>query len=118
MEYGEAATGGPDTKEVYAIYDGQYYFDDSFHAFALGRLTVDGLAGDDVADQDGRLKRDAFLGCGPSFRVLASDQTTWRLQAGLGLRHTKSFRWIRPEPPGSSRMPKRATSCPRASFIA
>ncbi|MFG6083174.1 DUF481 domain-containing protein [Paracoccus litorisediminis] len=114
MEYGEDATGGPDTKDVYAIHDGQYYFDD----FALGRLTVDGLAGDDVADQDGRLKRDAFLGCEPSFRVLASDQTTWRLQAGLGLRHTKSFRWIRPEPLGSSRMPKRATSCPRASFIA
>ena len=44
MEYGEDATGGTDTKEVYAIYDGQYYFDDSFHAFALGRLTV-GRAG-------------------------------------------------------------------------
>ncbi|MTH80115.1 DUF481 domain-containing protein [Paracoccus aestuariivivens] len=97
LEYGESDSGGTDTKDAYAIYDGQYYFDDNFYAFALGRLTVDGLAGDPeddsdeaIADQAGRLKRDAFLGFGPGYRVLGSDQTTWRLQAGLGLRYTKA----------------------------
>ena len=97
LEYGEDDAGDADTKDTYVIYEGQYYFDDNFYAFALGRLTTDGLAGDtagttsaEIADQDGRLKRDAFLGFGPGYRLVNTDDTTWRLQAGAGIRYTKA----------------------------
>ena len=85
LEYGEDDAGDADTKDTYVIYEGQYYFDDNFYAFALGRLTTDGLAGDtagttsaEIADQDGRLKRDAFLGFGPGYRLVNTDDTVLR----------------------------------------
>jgi len=96
LEYGEDDDGDTDTEKTYVIYDGIYNVNDRFYAFALGRLATDGLAGDfdgltaeEIADQQGRLKRDAFLGVGPGYRIVNNDTTAWRVQAGVGIRYTK-----------------------------
>ncbi|MDF3854910.1 YdiY family protein [Paracoccus sp. P2] len=96
LEYGEDDDGDTDTEKTYVIYDGLYNINDRFYAFALGRVATDGLAGDfdgltaeEIADQEGRLKRDAFLGVGPGYRIINSDTTAWRVQAGVGVRYTK-----------------------------
>ena len=103
LEYGEDEDGDTDTEKTSVIYDGNYYFNDKFYAFALGRLTTDGLADDyddlnladlddleDFRDRDGRLKRDAFLGFGPGYRIINNDTTAWRVQAGVGIRYTQT----------------------------
>lgn len=97
IEFGENDNGDKDKEEVAAIYGAQYYFNDRFYAFALGRLNVDGLvdgeadyAGDDVAEELGDLRRDGFLGFGPGYRILNTESTTWRVQAGVGVRYTQT----------------------------
>lgn len=97
LEYGENDDGQKDVEKTSVIYDGNYYFNDKFYAFALGRVTTDGLADDfeelsaeDYADRDGRLKRDAFLGFGPGYRIINNDTTAWRVQAGVGIRYTQA----------------------------
>lgn len=102
IEFGEDDDGDKDKEDVYAIYDAQYYFNDQFYAFALGRVSVDGLVNDDInswkagtlsaddtKDLQGRLKRDAFLGFGPGYRVINNESTAWRVQAGVGVRYTQ-----------------------------
>lgn len=102
LEFGEDDTGKKNKEDVFAIYDAQYYFNDQFYAFALGRVSVDGLVNDDINDLragtisadrkdklQGRLKRDAFLGFGPGYRVINNDTTAWRVQAGVGVRYTQ-----------------------------
>ncbi|NUB43922.1 DUF481 domain-containing protein [Fertoebacter nigrum] len=70
------------TKEdVFAVYDANYYFNDSFYGFALGRIASDGLA-DGFAD---RTKTDAFLGFGPGYRIVNTPDLAWRVQAGIGV---------------------------------
>lgn len=95
LEYGENNDGDTDTKRTSVLYDGNYYFNDQVYAFILGRAAVDGMANDydasvagEAADHDGRLKRDAFLGFGPGYRVINNDTTAWRVQAGVGVRYT------------------------------
>ena len=103
LEYGEDDDGDTDTEKTSVIYDGNYYFNDKFYAFALGRLATDGLADDygdlnladlddeeDYRDLDNRLKRDAFLGFGPGYRIINNDTTAWRMQAGVGIRYTQT----------------------------
>ncbi|MGZ3217184.1 DUF481 domain-containing protein [Paracoccus sp. T5] len=98
IEFGEDDAGNKDQEEVNAIYDAQYYFNDQFYAFALGRITQDGLVdgepnyvGDtEVEDEFEDFRRDAFLGFGPGYRVINSPQTTWRIQAGVGVRYTQT----------------------------
>ncbi|WP_299360042.1 DUF481 domain-containing protein [uncultured Paracoccus sp.] len=100
LEYGEDDDGDTDVKETSVIYDANYYFNDRFYAFALGRLTTDGLADefdvleedgeDEYRDLDGRLKRDALLAFGPGYRVINTDTTAWRVQAGVGVRYTQT----------------------------
>lgn len=100
IEFGEDDNGDKDQEEVNAIYDAQYYFNDRFYAFALGRITQDGLVdgvpnSDATSDEDFRaefsdFRRDAFLGFGPGYRVLNTPQTTWRVQAGVGVRYTET----------------------------
>ena len=100
LEYGENNNGDTDTEKTSVIYDAAYFFNDRFYAFGLGRLTVDGMAGDvdglsdsqAYSDLDGGLKRDAFLGFGPGYRVLNTNTTAWRVQAGVGIRYTKAYR--------------------------
>lgn len=99
LEYGEDNDGDKDTEKTSVIYDAAYFFNDRFYAFALGRLTTDGLAGDidglsdsqTYQDLDGGLKRDAFFGVGPGYRVINNDTTAWRVQAGVGVRYTKAY---------------------------
>ncbi|MDO5614108.1 MAG: DUF481 domain-containing protein [Paracoccus sp. (in: a-proteobacteria)] len=82
LEFGENTEGTKDKEETYVIYDGQYYFDDRLYGFVLGRLSTDALAEGD------NLRRDGFLGFGPGYRVLNTPDTTWRVQAGVGIRYT------------------------------
>lgn len=99
LEYGEDNDGETDTKRTSVIYDGNYFFNEQLYAFVLGRAAVDGMANDydatdldEAADHDGRLKRDAFLGFGPGYRVINNDTTAWRVQAGVGIRYTHTVR--------------------------
>lgn len=78
LEYGENDDGDKDVEKTSVIYEGMYNINDRFYGFALGRLTTDGLAahpvalGDDdtfFADLDGNLKRDAYFGVGPGYRI-------------------------------------------------
>lgn len=79
LDYAEAASVS--TKEdVFMVYDANYYFNDQFYAFVLGRVETDGLA--DAADE---VSTDAFVGVGPGWRVINQPNVTWRLQAGLGV---------------------------------
>ena len=99
IEFGENETGDKDKEEVSAIYDAQYYFNDRFYAFALGRFEIDSLVDgeaegsetpDDVADELTDLRRDGFLGFGPGYRIINNESTTWRVQAGVGVRYTQT----------------------------
>lgn len=94
LEYAEDNDGDAETEKVSVIYDGNYYFNDQFYAFALGRLTTDGVDLDDLDDADfldrnGTLRRDAFFGVGPGYRIINNDTTAWRVQAGIGIRYAK-----------------------------
>lgn len=91
LDYSES--NGSSTKEdVFAIYDANYYFNDNFYGFVLGRIQSDGLGdtltADDIADGitlDQKVKRDGFLGIGPGYRVVNTPDMTWRVQAGIGI---------------------------------
>lgn len=83
MDFSES--GSIKTKEdVFAVYEANYYFDDSFYGFVLGRVKSDGLA---VLATD--VKTDAFLGFGPGYRVINTPDLTWRVQAGIGVSYLK-----------------------------
>lgn len=73
------------SEEVFAVYDANYYFDDSFYAFALGRISTDGLA--DRADETAT---DAFIGFGPGYRIVNREDLTWRVQAGIGVSYLEN----------------------------
>jgi putative salt-induced outer membrane protein len=76
-----AETGGSITKEdAFAIYDANYFFDDNFYGFVLGRVKHDGLA-----STAGQVQTDAFIGIGPGYRVINTPDINWRVQAGLGM---------------------------------
>lgn len=104
LEYGENNAGDKDTEKTYVIYEGMYNFNDRFYGFALGRLTTDALANDPIslasdqtfADLNGRLKRDAYFGVGPGYRVINNETTAWRVQAAVGVRYTKAVNVIDP----------------------
>ncbi|MFC3169524.1 MULTISPECIES: DUF481 domain-containing protein [Paracoccus] len=100
IEFGDDDQGNKDKEEVSTIYDGAYYFNDRFYAFVLGRFSVDGLANGDP-DYDGQpieeideklsdFARDGFIGVGPGYRVINTDTTAWRVQAGIGYRYTQT----------------------------
>lgn len=83
LEFSES--GSIKTKEdVFAVYEANYYFNESFYGFALGRVKSDGLAA-----LAGDVKTDAFLGFGPGYRVINTPDVTLRFQAGLGISYLK-----------------------------
>ncbi|MBD9528615.1 MULTISPECIES: YdiY family protein [Paracoccus] len=104
LEYGEDNSGTTDTEKTSTIYEGLYNINDRFYGFALGRLTTDALAddpvsldeGDSFEDLDGRMKRDAYFGFGPGYRIINNDTTAWRVQAAVGIRYTKQVNVIDP----------------------
>jgi putative salt-induced outer membrane protein len=80
-----ADDNGVKTKEdVFAVYDANYYFNDQFYAFVLGRVETDGLA--NAANEN---KVDGFIGVGPGYRIINTPDTTWRVQAGIGVSYLK-----------------------------
>lgn len=100
IEFGEDDFGNKDKEEVSTIYDGAYYFNDRFYAFVLGRFSIDGLANDDP-DYEGQpsdeideklsdFARDGFIGVGPGYRIINTEATAWRVQAGIGYRYTQT----------------------------
>lgn len=97
IEFGENDNGDKDKEKVSVIYDAQYFFNDQFYAFALGRFTVDSLVdgvpnstGEDASHELSDMRRDGFLGFGPGYRVINNDTTTWRVQGGVGVRYTQT----------------------------
>lgn len=73
------------TKEdALIVYDANYYFDDRFYAFVLGRAEIDGLA--DTATE---IDTDAFVGFGPGYRIINEENMTWRVQAGVGVSYLR-----------------------------
>lgn len=84
IEFGENDDGDRDEERVRGIYDANYYFNDQFYAFALGSFDINGMATGD------NLRRDGFIGAGPGYRVLNTDTTAWRVQAGVGYRYTQT----------------------------
>lgn len=74
-------------EDISAVYDANYYFNDKFYGFVLGRVTTDGLASVATAENDPAkaLAKDAFLGFGPGYRIVNNDNIAWRVQAGAGI---------------------------------
>ena len=70
------------SEDVFGVYDANYYFDDRFYGFVLGRIESNGLAtlGTEV-------KTDAFVGVGPGYRIINTPDIAWRVQAGIGVRY-------------------------------
>ena len=84
LDYAEAS--GVSTKEdVFAVYDANYYFNDKFYGFVLGRVETDGLA-----STAGDVQTDAFVGFGPGWRVINNPDLTWRVQAGIGVSYLEN----------------------------
>lgn len=84
LDFAEA-DGVKSKEDVFGVYDAQYYFDDSFYGFILGRVSSDGLA--ETVDE---VKTDAFVGFGPGYRVINNPDMTWRLQAGIGVSYLEN----------------------------
>lgn len=79
LDFSEA-DGMRSKEDVFAVYDANYYLDDSFYVFGLARLEYDGLA-NTASD----IRRDGFVGFGPGYRILNTQQVAWRVQVGVGL---------------------------------
>lgn len=100
IEFGEDDRGNKDRENVSTIYDGAYYFNDRLYAFVLGRFSIDGLANGDadydgqpdneIAEKLGDFARDGFIGVGPGYRIINTQETAWRVQAGVGYRYTQT----------------------------
>lgn len=86
LDYSEA-DNVKSKEDISAVYDANYYFNDKFYGFVLGRVTTDGLASVATAENDPAkaLGKDAFLGFGPGYRVVNTDSVAWRVQAGVGI---------------------------------
>ena len=78
-EYGQA-NDVVDEENAFLVYDVNRYINESFYVFGLGSLQYDKFASN---------KYDAFLGVGPGYRILNSDEVSWRIQAGPGVRYVE-----------------------------
>ena len=74
-------------EDISAVYDANYYFNDRFYGFVLGRVNTNGLASVATVDNDPAtsIAKDAFLGFGPGYRIVNTDSVAWRMQAGVGI---------------------------------
>ncbi|MBT0959330.1 DUF481 domain-containing protein [Alphaproteobacteria bacterium KMM 3653] len=78
-EFGES-DGVKSKEEVFSVYDVNRYFTDRFYVFGLASIEYDRFATNEL---------DAFVGVGPGYRVVATEDATWRVQAGPGVRFTR-----------------------------
>ena len=78
-EYGESE-GVRSEENVFAVYEGNRYFTERFYVFGLARLEYDDFASN---------TRDGFLGVGPGYRIVNTEDMTWRVQAGPGWRYVE-----------------------------
>ena len=78
VDYADAA-GVKSRQDVFAVHDADYYLNDKVYVFALGRIETNGLA-----STAGDIKTAAFLGFGPGYRNLNTQQVTWPVQIGDG----------------------------------
>jgi putative salt-induced outer membrane protein len=78
-EYGET-NGNTDQEEIFATYEGLRAFTPRVYAFGTGRVEYDDF---------NTIERDAFVGLGIGYRIIASERHTWRVQAGPGIRYTE-----------------------------
>ncbi|MFT4149938.1 MAG: DUF481 domain-containing protein [Paracoccaceae bacterium] len=83
-------------EDTFGVYDMNYYFNDRFYGFVLGRIVTDGLGDELTAEDidkgitlDQKVKQDGFLGFGPGYRVINEPDITWRVQAGVGISYLK-----------------------------
>ena len=79
-EFGEA-NGVRNEEKFFATYEGNRYFTENLYAFGLARYEYDGFATNE---------NDAFLGFGPGLRIVNNADTTWRVQAGPGIRYVET----------------------------
>ncbi len=79
LDYSETASVKT-KRDVFAVYDLNYYLNDSFYLFGLARVQSDGMAA-----TAGDVRRDAFVGFGPGYRIVNTPDIAWRLQAGIGV---------------------------------
>ncbi|WP_101339765.1 DUF481 domain-containing protein [Cereibacter azotoformans] len=91
LDYAET-DGNSDQEDIFMVYEGNYYFNEQFYGFVLGRTEFNGLADEldvtgDLADVPlaERVKTDGFIGFGPGYRVVNRPDMTWRVQAGIGV---------------------------------
>lgn len=84
VDFAEGDDGLKTKEDIFAVYDANLYFNDSFYGFVLGRIEKDGLAEDALVPED-EIRRDAFVGIGPGYRIVNTEQMTWRVQAGIGI---------------------------------
>jgi len=88
----QEASGSATKEDLFMVYDANYYLNDQFYVFALARIQNDGLAGKVVnGTLNTNYKKDAFLGFGPGYRVVNSEDVTWRVQAGVGKSYIKDY---------------------------
>ncbi len=79
FEFGEA-NDTTDEENAFLVYDVNRYINDSVYLFGLGSLQYDDFASN---------RYDAFLGFGPGYRIVNTDQVSWRVQAGPGIRYVE-----------------------------
>ncbi len=95
MEFAETA-GNVTQRDVFGVYDGNYYVNSSLYGFVLGRIESDGLA-----KKASETKQDAYLGVGPGYRIVNNEQMTWRVQAGLGISYLEDGTGAKTREPGA-----------------
>lgn len=78
-EFAEVA-GVSTEEELFATYDANRYFNDSFYVFGLASVRYDAFATNEL---------DAFIGVGPGYRLINTDTTAFRIQAGPGVRYSE-----------------------------
>ena len=70
-----------DKDRLFAVYDANRTITDRFYLFGLASYEDDLLP-------SAVLSKDVFLGAGPGYRIVNTDNFAWRVQAGPGVRYT------------------------------
>ncbi len=70
-------------EEAFASYDVNRYITENAYIFGVGTVRYDGFSTN---------KWDSFLSVGPGYRIINTDSTVWRVQAGPGVRYIEDQR--------------------------